>query len=890
MNVTHTKDNNGAQYKLNKAMINIKILRIVMMIAVMIIVAFNMPFQSVEAASKLNLRYNKKNITYTGKQVTYKLDNKQINNSKYPGIIIDGISLLPGSDVFNNKVMDTSYTYSSKTKKIVIKNDAFTVQMTVNSKTAYVNGVKRTMSIAPIIVNYRSTGTSKVMVPARFVSESLGYTYSWNSSISTSVLKVSNSMPLTLHYDNKWHIYSGSQGQVTVDNVKVNLNNMVSIIINNTAMVHAKNTFSSSSIKAEYIYNPTDRTVSLKKDDVHIVLTLGSKSALVNGVNKQLSQAPIVLRNKNINKSYIIVPGEDIANFLGYDYSWDSKTRTSIISTKTQKPEVETPGVNLPDVEVPINQDPKTYLTYGILPGEEVEYQRIKSIVNSNLEGYGNIGTLLYVEQDLTEYNNKDVYKVTSSSPFSNVSSAYIDEDTLGVTLSNMFSGNTTYVMNSGLVKQVVGTFDSTLNQTMLSLDLISDNLKYEVTLSPDRYTLYITVYKNYIAGLEASRLNGQEDTITVTSLNKLSPVITEDSTRVYMEFPHTTNGIGIQNSLISDGNYLQEVSVQNTSQDTTQVILTKKSNSSYVINYNNENQMVIRLFDETILNNSLIIRKPAGISISDITDKDLYNSKQFIITLPGDQIALLDQNPIVNTDNIITSVDYSLNSSGNTDIKVKTSKIQGYRYSIQGEYIYVQVDNPNKIYDKIVVLDAGHGGSDPGTSGGGKKEKEVNYNILVKYASEYFNSKNSNVKAYWTRESDKFITLDDRATFAKKVDADMFISLHMNAAGTSAKGIEVFYSTSNNKMADSGLTSKDLATYFVDQLSSELGLTNRKVKTAKFVVVHRNTVPAILIELGFMSNKSDLAKLIDPEFQREAAKSIYDATVAMFEEYPTGR
>lgn len=877
MNATHTKDYNGA--KMNKSKICKKSFRIIMILSAMILFSIILPFQSVEATSNLKLYYNNKNVTYTGKQVTYKLDKKQINNSKYPGIIIDGISLLPGHDVYNNKVMDTSYTYSSKTKKIVIKNNIFTVQMTVNSKTAYVNGVKKQMSIAPMIVRYQSTGQSKVMVPARFVSEALGYKYAWNSNISTAVLTPSDSMPLSLHYDNKWHVYTGTQGQVTVDNVKVNLNQMVSIIINNTAMVHAKNTFSSSSIKATYIYNPKDRTVSLKKDDINIVLTLDSKNAVVNGVKKQLTQAPRVIRNKNINKSYIIVPGEEIATLLGYHYSWDSKTKTSVISTKVEVPEIEIPVVGS-----------KTYFSFGLLPEVESEYQRIRNLVAANLEGYGNIGTLLHVEQDSTEYENKDIYKVTSSSPFGNISSIYTNKDTLDITLNNMYSENTTYVMNSGLVKQLVGTFNSTTNQTLLSLDLVAENLKYELTLSPDRYTLYITVYKNYIAGIEASRIDGQEDTLKITSLNKLDPIITQDNTYVYLDLPYTVNGIGIQNTSISDGSYIQGISVQNTAQDTTQIVITKKANSSYTISQNTENEYVIRFFDETVLSNSLIIRKPTGISIADITDKDLYHSNQFVITLPGNHIDFFHQNSIINTNKIISSVNYSLNNSGNTEITVKTTKIQGYRYTIQGDYIYVQVDNPNKIYDSIVVLDAGHGGSDPGTSGGGYAEKEINYAILIKYASEHFNNKNSNVKAYWTRESDVFVTLNDRVAFAKKVGADMFISLHMNAATPTAKGIEVFYSTSNNKTTASGLTSKELATYFVNQLSSELTLTNRKAKTAQFAVIHKNTVPAILVELGFMSNKDDLKKLTNPEFQTKAAKALYDATVTMFERYPTGR
>lgn len=80
------------------------------------------------------------------------------------------------------------------------------------------------------------------------------------------------------------------------------------------------------------------------------------------------------------------------------------------------------------------------------------------------------------------------------------------------------------------------------------------------------------------------------------------------------------------------------------------------------------------------------------------------------------------------------------------------------------------------------------------------------------------------------------------------------------------------------------------LAKFFVDSLSSSLGTKNRGTRAAKYTVVHRNTVPAILIELGFMSNKSDFDKISNPEFQHKAAMAIYETLLQIFELYPTGR
>ncbi|NLL71976.1 MAG: N-acetylmuramoyl-L-alanine amidase, partial [Clostridiales bacterium] len=96
--------------------------------------------------------------------------------------------------------------------------------------------------------------------------------------------------------------------------------------------------------------------------------------------------------------------------------------------------------------------------------------------------------------------------------------------------------------------------------------------------------------------------------------------------------------------------------------------------------------------------------------------------------------------------------------------------------------------------------------------------------------------------------------------------------------------------SNSNNKKNSSGLDSETLAKLFVNNLSSSLGTRNRGIRAERYTVVHKNTVPAVLVELAFMSNANDFAKISDPEFQYEAAKVLYETVLQVFELYPTGR
>ena len=195
----------------------------------------------------------------------------------------------------------------------------------------------------------------------------------------------------------------------------------------------------------------------------------------------------------------------------------------------------------------------------------------------------------------------------------------------------------------------------------------------------------------------------------------------------------------------------------------------------------------------------------------------------------------------------------------------------------------------PNEIYSKIVVLDAGHGGIDPGASKSGVNEKDLNFTIMNTYVKNKF--KNSDIKIYFTRDTDVLIDLYDRAAFASEIGADLFLSLHMNANNSgSVSGTEIFYSTSNNALTTSGLNSYMLANALAGNISSAMGTKNRGVSSAEFVVVKYNTVPAVLIELGFMTNSGDFAKLTNQIYQEKAAEAIFETVVQIFQLFPTGR
>ena len=206
----------------------------------------------------------------------------------------------------------------------------------------------------------------------------------------------------------------------------------------------------------------------------------------------------------------------------------------------------------------------------------------------------------------------------------------------------------------------------------------------------------------------------------------------------------------------------------------------------------------------------------------------------------------------------------------------------------------------------KTIVIDPGHGGRDPGTSKSGIKEKKVVLDISLKLA-KLIEAK-SNWRAILTRKSDKFIKLQRRTEIAAQYPADntIFISIHCNSDPTSlGRGLESYvFDTKASDAAAAALAKRENAeeemdlTYILNHcyhvgnepysleaarkiqssLVKKLKLKDRGIRRAPFYVLAGTKMPAVLIELGFISNLYDRKKLQSESFQQSAAEALFDA------------
>ena len=169
----------------------------------------------------------------------------------------------------------------------------------------------------------------------------------------------------------------------------------------------------------------------------------------------------------------------------------------------------------------------------------------------------------------------------------------------------------------------------------------------------------------------------------------------------------------------------------------------------------------------------------------------------------------------------------------------------------------------------KKVVIDPGHGGDDSGAIGGGVYEKTLNLNVALMVEEKL---KKKNIYTYMTRNKDMTLSLEDRTTYSNEIAPDIFVSIHTNSTlQEDSYGLEIHYYKD-----DSLNLAQTMHKNFVSEKNLKKWDTkDRGVIKSRFYVINHTEAPSILIEMGFISNREERAKLVKKSRQEEIADSI---------------
>ncbi|MFV9551180.1 N-acetylmuramoyl-L-alanine amidase family protein [Algibacter sp. PT7-4] len=218
-----------------------------------------------------------------------------------------------------------------------------------------------------------------------------------------------------------------------------------------------------------------------------------------------------------------------------------------------------------------------------------------------------------------------------------------------------------------------------------------------------------------------------------------------------------------------------------------------------------------------------------------------------------------------------------------------------------------------------VVVLDAGHGGKDPGNLGNGYREKDIALKTVLAVGQTL--EKMPDIKVVYTRKTDVFVDLFVRGKIANKEKADLFVSIHCDSHTSQAYGAGTFVLGTHRNQTNFEVAKKENSVIFMEddyeknyagfdpnspesvmsillsqeeyldqsiQLASliqkhfttKLSRKDRKVKQAGFIVLHQTVMPSVLVELGFLTNKKEGAYLNSKRGQQQMANAIRDAII----------
>jgi N-acetylmuramoyl-L-alanine amidase len=213
------------------------------------------------------------------------------------------------------------------------------------------------------------------------------------------------------------------------------------------------------------------------------------------------------------------------------------------------------------------------------------------------------------------------------------------------------------------------------------------------------------------------------------------------------------------------------------------------------------------------------------------------------------------------------------------TRLTFDTARILGYSLNVQQGSFSLELRVPRNatgvLADKVIVVDAGHGGSATGATGGGVCEKDCTLAIALKLRAE-LEACGAHVVMTRTRDSD--VSLSDRSRMGNEIGADLFVSIHndSNERSNSASGTSTYFHASDP-------SSRALATCVQHAVMATTGLPSRGVLSdtvmynSGFAVLRGSSMPAVLCEVAYINNQVDRTKLIDSQFQQRVAKAICD-------------
>ena len=650
---------------------------------------------------------------------------------------------------------------------------------------------------------------------------------------------------MDLFYNGAHHAYNAKEIAIVIDGESYTDPNMPAVSIDGRTMLPMRGIC--EELGCTVTWNEAAKQVYAVSDTHTVVFQIDSKTGYKNGETFTMDVALMIVNDRTM------LPVRALATALDIDVTWDDPNRT-----------------------VYIGEAPSTGGSTG-------------SNTGTSTATTGKVSKVTVPASKTAAQN----FVITTTGTFNRCEEVYVSDNKVVLDFYGATNGLSTNISatNSPFVTAIrtaQHTADNGETYTRVVFDL-TGKMEYKVTPNAAKNQVTLAFEQVEIKSITSSH-SGNTETVTINASGATGATVTtmQDPYRTVIDMPGV-KADGIDEIINTDGlEYVSEVRTGWMNGTTFRVVV--EASDLTQMTWKEENgKLTVTIQKSTLENlsyndsaNTLTLKKVKNINTGSIKHKDAYLDGYYELTLPGDYSDVYGYGTLnVNTSQIKS---FTISTTGgNTVIRFNQNIISAYTIKDTGSAYEITAKNPQQVYDKVLLLDAGHGGNDPGTSGNGLTEKTMNLTMALKVKSYVEN--NSNIKVYLTRDDDSRPANADRAKTANQI-ADLMVSIHMNAGAASASGTETLYAAHSND-GNGTLTSLQAAQAVQSRLPGALSTTNRGVKSRPdLLILNSTTVPAILIETCFLSNPGDALKISQATYQDAAAKAIGDGIVYAMNKY----
>ena len=596
--------------------------------------------------------------------------------------------------------------------------------------------------------------------------------------------------------------------------------------------------------------------------------------------------------------------------------------------------------------KININGEDKELLAYNIAGNNFFKLRDLGSALNFDV-GYNESTNTVEVNSakkeekivNITNVTVKDYHgikyvELTSDNAINSYTSFTIydeDNDRIVVDIPNSnvkYSNNQISVNDSDLKQIRIG--DQGNNVYRFVLDIEND-LKYRIVQSDDKKITIIALTKNINnidllenndstklddkknSGDQVNSLNDNKNMISITSIKYSSAsdklTITglekfnytdsrlDSPYRIVFDIEDAVLSIDGPSTITPSNKNISEIRFSQKDDKTVRVVIETTVELDYKVTSNNKNLEIF--FEEPIQSLTYVSKKSYGLITLKDVDKDVFTTKsdssnyQYTVKYSESRFSCDKETLKVNDDWV-------------QSIKITTGKIviqgqKGMEFTTKqdGSNVIITITKTSKTSTTTstattktskmnenftVLIDAGHGGNDPGACNGTNYEKIYNLKIAMKLKDLL---EDSGITVYCSRTSDTYLDRDDRVAFINEHDdADLFVSVHNNSSNNkNYNGTMVLY-YDNDLQRNYGITSKEFAKIASSNLVDALNTKSWGIVCRDDLwVLTKSPLPAILCEVSFVSNDEELERLKTDKFQAAAAKALYESIMTAKEQ-----